>query len=173
MQQHDQALMLLTTTLSHVARTYKAGADKVSADFGLSQATAWPIVMIGRLGDGVRPGILAEALGLEPPSLVRVIEQLVVGQLVERHDDANDRRAKTLHLTERGRECARGVEKALIPFRRSLFDGVDPADIDGCIRVLTQLDQVMAGTSGFMASVALTRFVDASASVETGGQGGA
>jgi MarR family transcriptional regulator for hemolysin len=155
MQQHDQTLMLLTTTLTHVARTYKARADTVSADFGLSQATAWPIVMISRLGDGVRPGMLAEALGLEPPSLVRVIEQLVVSHLIERREDTSDRRAKTLHLTARGRECALGVEKALIPFRRSLFDDVDQADIDACIRVLTRLDQVMAGASGYLASVAL------------------
>jgi MarR family transcriptional regulator for hemolysin len=108
--------------------------------FDLSHATAWPIVMIGRLGDGVRPGTVANALGLEPPSLVRVIEQLVVAKLVERRDDPGDRRAKTLHLTASGRRSAARLEAALSPFRRQLFANIDAADIAACARVLTQLD---------------------------------
>ena len=146
MSDADRALMRLTMTLAHVARASKAAADTVAGDFGLSQATAWPIVMIGRLGDGVRPGALADALGLEPPSLVRVIEQLVVAHLVERHDDISDRRAKTLHLTALGQECAAGVERALIPFRRKLFNGIEPADIAACSRVLNTLDLVLSGS---------------------------
>jgi MarR family transcriptional regulator for hemolysin len=43
----DETLMGLTMTLTHVARSYKAAADKMAANFGLSHATAWPIVMIG------------------------------------------------------------------------------------------------------------------------------
>lgn len=145
MQTFDQTLMGLTMTLTHVARAYKSAADKMAGDFDLSHATAWPIVMIGRLGDGVRPGAVADALGLEPPSLVRVIDQVVDAGLVERHDDASDRRAKTLHLTAKGRQCATRLEKALIPFRRNLFESIDKSDIAACARVLAALDFVLAG----------------------------
>lgn len=148
MRTSDETLMGLTMTLTHVARAYKAAADKMAANFGLSHASAWPIVMIGRLGDGVRPGAVADALGLEPPSLVRVIDQLVESGLLERHDDVIDRRAKTLHLSAKGRTCASGLEKALIPFRRQLFGDVDPADIAACERVLTSLDATLAAASG-------------------------
>jgi MarR family transcriptional regulator for hemolysin len=140
MQNFDHTLMNLTMSLTRVARAYKSAADKMAADFGLSQATAWPVVMIGRLGDGVRPGAVADALGLEPSSVVRVIDQLVGAGLVERYEDANDRRAKTLHLSAEGRRCAAQLEKALIPFRRKLFDGVDRTDIDACARVFDVLD---------------------------------
>lgn len=144
----DESLMALTMTLTHVARAYKAAADKMAANFGLSHATAWPIVMIGRLGDGVRPGTVADALGLEPPSLVRVIDQLVESGLLERHEDPIDRRAKTLHLSAKGRVCANGLEKALIPFRRQLFRDVDPADVAACERVMASLDATLAAASG-------------------------
>ncbi|HEV7619959.1 MAG TPA: MarR family transcriptional regulator [Burkholderiaceae bacterium] len=144
MQNIDQTLMTLTMTLTQVARAYKSAADRMAADFGLSQATAWPVVMIGRLGNGVRPGAVADALGLEPPSLVRVIDQLIEAGLVERHDDASDRRAKTLYLTAKGRLCAARLEKALIPFRRKLFDGIDRADIDACMRVFAALNTAIA-----------------------------
>ncbi|MDB5915771.1 MAG: MarR family transcriptional regulator [Massilia sp.] len=143
----DDTLMALTMTLTHVARSYKAAADKMAANFGLSHATAWPIVMIGRLGDGVRPGTVADALGLEPPSLVRVIDQLVDAGLVERQDDPSDRRARTLHLSAKGRTCADGLEAALIPFRRQLFGNLDPADIAACARVLAGLDATLANAS--------------------------
>jgi MarR family transcriptional regulator for hemolysin len=83
----------------------------LSADFELSHASAWPIVMISRLGDGARPGQVADAVGIEPPSLVRIIDQLVNGGLVLRQDDPSDRRAKTLSLTAAGKRIAERLER--------------------------------------------------------------
>jgi len=144
MKNLDQTLMHLTMSLTQVSRAYRSLADKVVANYGLSQATAWPILMIGRLGDGVRPGAVAEALGLEPSSLVRVMDQLTDAGLMVRNEDASDRRAKTLHLTPEGRKCAAQLEEALALFRRTLFRGVPRADIDTCIGVLDALAQAIA-----------------------------
>ena len=94
--------MATTANLMVLSRAYRGAADKALADYGLSQATAWPVILAGRLGDGVRQGALAEALGVEGPSLVRVLDQLVAAGLMERREDPHDRRAKTLHLTEAG-----------------------------------------------------------------------
>lgn len=136
----DQTLMQLTATLTHASRAYKAMADKVASQYSLSQATALPVLILGRLGqDGVRPGVLAEALGLEASSLVRVIDLLIENGLVERHEDPQDRRAKLLQLTADGKTRAAQMEEALIPFRRNLFAEFDQADIDTCLRVLTGL----------------------------------
>ncbi|MBK4737225.1 MarR family winged helix-turn-helix transcriptional regulator [Noviherbaspirillum pedocola] len=147
MDEFDHTLMQLTMGLTSVSRAYKSAADRLAADFSLSQATGWPVVMIGRLGDGVRPGALADSLGLEPSSLVRVIDQLIDAGLVERRDDANDRRARTLHLTDSGREAANRLEAALLPFRRQLFDGVPRADIDAFMRILQHITTVLADNS--------------------------
>lgn len=136
----DQTLMQLTATLTHASRAYKAMADKVASQYSLSQATALPVLILGRLGaDGVRPGVLAEALGLEASSLVRVIDLLIENGLVERREDPQDRRAKILQLTEDGKTRAAQMEAALIPFRRDLFAEFEQADIDACLRVLTGL----------------------------------
>jgi MarR family transcriptional regulator for hemolysin len=144
MDEFDHALMQLTMGLTTVSRAYKSAADRLAADFSLSQATGWPVVMIARLGEGVRPGALADALGIEPSSLVRVIDQLIDSGLVERHEDANDRRARTLHLTDAGREAANRLETALLPFRRQLFEGVPRADIDTFLRILDHLATALA-----------------------------
>lgn len=140
MDAFDHTLMQLTATLTHASRAYKAMADKVASQYSLSQATALPVLILSRLDqDGVRPGVLADALGLEPSSLVRVVGLLIENGLIERRDDPQDRRARILQLTGEGRSRAAQMEAALIPFRRSVFEGVEPADIDACLRVLGSL----------------------------------
>ncbi len=136
----DHVLIQVTTALTQAARAYKAAADKLSAQFGLSQATAWPAVVIGRHGkDGIRPGSLAETLGLEASSVVRVIDHLIKKGLVERHEDPNDRRARILHLTADGKQRVAKIEEALIPFRRKMLENAEPSDLDACLRVINAL----------------------------------
>jgi MarR family transcriptional regulator for hemolysin len=142
----DACLATLTGHLLVIHRAYRAAADKALADYGLSQATAWPVIWAGRLGDGVRQGVLAEAMGVEGPSLVRVLDQLVAAGLIERREDALDRRAKTLHLTPAGHALREQVENMLVKLRRQVFEGVDAADIAACIRVFESIKSTLART---------------------------
>lgn len=145
----DSQLMATTANLMVLSRAYRGAADKALADYGLSQATAWPVILAGRLGDGVRQGALAEALGVEGPSLVRVLDQLVAAGLMERREDALDRRAKTLHLTEAGHALRKEVEDVLVELRRRLFDGVSEADLQACLRVFDSLKAALGrGAAG-------------------------
>jgi MarR family transcriptional regulator for hemolysin len=145
----DQTLSNLTAALTYASRAYRAAADKVVADFGLSQATGLPVLVISRAGDaGVRPGVLAELLSLEASSLVRIVDHLIESKLVERHDDPQDRRAKILRLTGEGQKTAEQMNEALTPFRRKLFGQFDPADVDACLRVLTRLPTAIIAAHG-------------------------
>jgi MarR family transcriptional regulator for hemolysin len=144
----DQTLASLTTALTHASRVYRAAVDKVAADYGLSQATGLPVLVISRFGDtGVRPGVLAETLSLEASSLVRVVDHLTGNGLVERHDDPQDRRAKILRLTDEGRKTAVRMDQALVPFRRKLFGAFEPSDVEACLRVLTGLPEAIANVA--------------------------
>jgi MarR family transcriptional regulator for hemolysin len=141
----DQTLSSLTAALTHSSRAYRAAADKVAADYGLSQATGLPVLVISRFGEnGVRPGVLAETLSLEASSLVRVVDHLIETGLLERHEDPNDRRAKLLRLTDEGQKTAELMDQALRPFRRKLFGAFEPADVEACLRVLSGLPDVIA-----------------------------
>lgn len=134
------SLMALTTLLAILQRGYRAAADKAVAHVGVSQAMAWPLVMIGRMGDGVRAGALAELLNIEGASLVRPLDQLADAGLIERREEASDRRAKGLHMTTAGQEATSKIEKALHVLRADLFDGVDDDDLAACLRVLAVLE---------------------------------
>lgn len=128
-----------TAELLLVGRAYRAVADHALADLGLSQASAWPIVMIGRLGEGVRQVALADALGIEGPTLVRSLDNLAAHGLLIRREDTSDRRAKTLHLTPAGRALREQVETLLLDVRARVFDGVPAEDVHAMLRVFDRL----------------------------------
>jgi MarR family transcriptional regulator for hemolysin len=145
-------------SLQVMARAYKAAADKAVGHIGLSQAMAWPLVMIGRLGNGIRPGVLADVLAIEGASLVRQLDQLAEAGLVERREDAVDRRAKTLHLTPAGTRARAKIEAALDAMRAEMFEGIADADLEACLRVFAALDARLGRPArrllpGFAASV--------------------
>ena len=137
----ESALMAMTILLGVLQRAYKAAADKSVAHLGVSQTLAWPLLMIGRHGNGMRQGAMAELLGIEGPSLVRSLDQLVAAGLVERQEDAADRRAKTLHLTPPGSQTQARIEEALHGLRATLFEGVPDDDIAACLRVFATLEE--------------------------------
>lgn len=143
----DSRLMATTASLMVLSRAYRGAADNALSEYGLSQATAWPVIIAGRLGDGVRQGALAEALGVEGPSLVRVLDQLVLAGLMERRQDAHDRRARTLHLTPDGQALRQHVESVLATLRRQLFKDVSDADLEACLRVFDTLKTTLGRQS--------------------------
>lgn len=133
----------LTSRLLRLARIYRRETDRALAALGISDARALPVLYIARLGEGVRQGVLAEELGIEGPSLVRILDQLCAAQLVERRDDPNDRRAKTLHLSDEGRAMARVVEARLDTLRTDLLSEVEDPDLSATLRALARFEAAL------------------------------
>ena len=142
-QEQDIFLMEFCHTLTRVARAYKTSADRLSSQYGLSRATAWPAVLISRMGDDVRPGEIANALGIDPSSVVRIIDQLIDADLMTRKEDPNDRRVRLLSMTENGKRRVEVTQEALFPFRRKLFNRIDPDELKICIKVLAELSEAI------------------------------
>ncbi|MCK8783126.1 MarR family transcriptional regulator [Roseomonas sp. NAR14] len=126
-------------------RLWRRAADEAFARLGLSDATAWPLLHLARLGDGVRHGTLATALAIEGPSLVRLLDQLAAAGLVERRDDPADRRARLIHLTERGRAVAEEAETVATALRARLLAGTDPADLEASLRIMSAIQHSIQG----------------------------
>ncbi len=129
----------LTFSLGLLQRAYRAAADRAVAPLGVSQAGGWVVLTIGRHGDGTRQGVIADLLGIEGPTLIRTLDQLVAAGLVERREDPADRRARTLHLTEAGNAILARIEDALNGLRAELFQDVPAEDVRACLRVFATL----------------------------------
>jgi MarR family transcriptional regulator for hemolysin len=128
--------IMLGPWLIHVARAWRAAVDAAFAEFGLSSATGDALLYVHRLGAGMRQGELARQMGIEGPSLVRLLDQLCATGLVQRRDDPNDRRAKTLTLTAKGRALIVRLERALEGVRGRLLANVSTPDLAATMRVL-------------------------------------
>lgn len=129
-----------TAALFRLARSYRRVVNRALGAHGLSEAQALPVLHIARLGEGVRQGVLAEDLGVEGPSLVRILDQLCAAGLVERRDDPNDKRARGLYLTPEGRAQATDIEAVGETLRRELLSRVSDADLAATLRVLAAFD---------------------------------
>jgi MarR family transcriptional regulator for hemolysin len=135
----ESVMMTLGISLPVLERGYRAIANQAVAHVGLSQALAWPLLMIGRRGDGLRQGVLADLLNIEGPSLARSVDQLQQMGFIDRREDPADRRAKTLHLTASGAQAAAQIESALTDMRELLYQGIPDEELETCLRVFTQL----------------------------------
>lgn len=134
-----------TMLLNFAGRAYRKVVNRVLATHGLSDSQALPIVLLSRLGDGVRIGVLAEHVGVEVPSLVRQIDQLCAAGLMERRDDPADGRAKILSLTEAGRSQAVAIETLLQDVRSRLLLHIDDEDLATMLKSLRGFEAALIG----------------------------
>jgi MarR family transcriptional regulator for hemolysin len=108
-------------------------------EYGLSDATAFPLLLISRLDGEPRQNALAEAMGIEGPTLVRLLDQLCSAGLIVRREDPIDRRAKLLSLTASGRTVVAKIEAELSKLREMVFASVSAADLKASLRVFQTL----------------------------------
>ncbi|KAI3591122.1 MarR family winged helix-turn-helix transcriptional regulator [Cupriavidus sp. CER94] len=114
---------------------------------GISAAAAAPLLFIRRLGGGVRQVTLADYVGVEGATLVRLVDQLCAADLVRREVDPSDRRANVLSLTDAGERMAERIEAELKQLRAKVFADVSEADMAAALRVLDALSRAAAAAS--------------------------
>lgn len=127
--------------IARLGRLWRREADQALADHGLSQATAHPLRVLSSRDKCVRQGALADEIGIEGPSLVRLIDLLQAEGLVERREDPTDRRAKTLHLTALGETKAEEINRILRRVRAYLLKDITPQELAITYDVLQRIEQ--------------------------------
>lgn len=127
--------------ITRVGRLWRQQADRAMAEHGLSEATAIPLMVLSRRGGSMRQGLLADEVGVEGPSLVRLIDLLETEGLVERREDHTDRRAKVLHLTPAGEAKAEEIERVMRRVRSFFLKGVPPEHLALTFEVLRDIEK--------------------------------
>ncbi|TAL99719.1 MAG: MarR family transcriptional regulator [Paraburkholderia sp.] len=128
--------LAVSSTLVLASRKWRRTIHGALAAYNVSEACAAPLLTAGRLGEAVRQVTLAEYIGIEGPSLVRLLDQLCAAGLVRRDEDPDDRRAKTISLTDEGRAVTAKMERDLRALRERVLKGVTRADLEATLRVL-------------------------------------
>jgi MarR family transcriptional regulator, transcriptional regulator for hemolysin len=127
--------------ITRLGRIWRRESDQALADHGLSYATAIPLLLLSRQGTSVRQGVLADELGIEGPSLVRLIDLLEAEGFVERREDPTDRRAKTLHLTATGEAKVEEINHVLRRVRAGLLKDIGSEELAVTFATLQRIEQ--------------------------------
>ncbi|AOY67653.1 MarR family transcriptional regulator [Xanthomonas euvesicatoria pv. euvesicatoria] len=137
----------LSSGLLVAARQWQRLADQAFAEFDLSSACTGPLLMIGRSGGGIRQVALAQQLGMEGPSLVRLLDKLAAQGLLRREADSSDRRANQLWLTDAGQALVGQIEIRLDALRAPVLGALSDADVQVVLTLWEQIAQAHARLS--------------------------
>lgn len=135
-------------TLMSLGRQWRRVVHLRLAELGLTDATWAPLFHLHAAGQGISLKALAQRVGLDSSTLVRVVDLLENRGLVRRETDAHDRRSKLLQVTEAGNAAVADVRAKLVQVEGRLLDGMDAATSQLLLEAMLQLQQRMAQELG-------------------------
>jgi MarR family transcriptional regulator for hemolysin len=129
-QQHRFAMQL-----AQLSRAWRAELDRRLVGLGLSQARWLVLLHLSRFETPPTQRELAQSVGVEGPTLARLLDGLEAQGLVSRQAVAEDRRAKQITLSAQAQPLIEQIEAISTQLRQELFAGIDPLDLQHCQRV--------------------------------------
>ena len=121
--------------LAQMSRGWRAELDRRLAGLGLSQARWLVLLHLARFEQAPTQRELAQSVGVEGPTLARLLDSLESQGLVQRQAVVEDRRAKKIVLCAPALPLIEQIETIATQLRHELFEGVDEADVKVCMRV--------------------------------------
>ncbi len=125
--------------LAQMSRGWRAELDRRLAGLGLSQARWLVLLHLARFEETPTQRELAQSVGVEGPTLARLLDSLETQGLVQRQAVLEDRRAKKIVLCEPALPLIEQIETIANALRAELFVGVDEEEMRTCMRVHRQI----------------------------------
>jgi MarR family transcriptional regulator for hemolysin len=129
----------LSTALHTTSRAWRQALDSRLKDLGVSQAGWMTIAMVAKANEALSQKQLADLLGVEPPTIVSMVDRLLAGGFVLRTASPLDRRVKLIVLTDAGKALYGRVKEVADEFRGTVLEGLDPAAISAAVNLLETL----------------------------------
>ena len=134
--------------LNDVARLMRTVYDRRVKSLGLTRSQWWVLNHLFR-GDGVTQTELAETLEIEKPTLGRLLDRLEAKGWVRREDDATDRRAWRVYLTDEVGPAMRELRAVAAELRRDALAGLSAAErerfVDTLLAIKSNLAKMPSG----------------------------
>ncbi|ODP97354.1 MarR family transcriptional regulator [Salinivibrio sp. SS3] len=133
--------MSIAEHLGRTARLWRRVANSELEPLGLSYPRWSALWMLRRLGDGISQSELALALEIELGSLMRTLKHLEAQGLITRRCSPEDKRTRTVHVTDSGSDLMSRIEARVLRVRKHLLSGIAAEDFDALERVLVTINQ--------------------------------
>jgi len=98
--------------------------------------------------DGMSMSDLATALGVQPPTITKMISRLAAQDYVERHVSVSDGRQALVFLTERGSRAIATIDKVWKRIEKAALADIPEKDRRRLKKLLRQIERNLAGNRG-------------------------
>lgn len=133
-------------SLHLAAHGWRTALDRRLRPLGYSRSL-WMVLLHVSLKDGISQGELAERLGIEAPTLVRLVDRMEAEELLHRRASETDRRVKHLHLSPAGRKEVERIRAVAADVRREALAGLDKAEINTALEILRKIRGKLEGST--------------------------
>jgi DNA-binding MarR family transcriptional regulator len=139
--------------LAKVCRAHRANVGGILAKVGLHVGQEMVLLELWK-EDGLRGGELAEKLGVEPPTITRMLRRIEGCGFVERCPDPADARSFRAYLTESGRSLEVPVARCWEEVEEKTFAGLSSREkillrrLLSCVRENLKEEEVGEGIQG-------------------------
>lgn len=120
-------------------RRWRTRLNERLRSVGQTDARCAALAEVVSAPQGVVQRELSQRLGVEEPTVVRLVDALEAGGWVERRPHGLDRRAKVVQATSEAEPVLARSQAIVAELQEELFAGLDPAELAVCLRVLNAL----------------------------------
>ncbi|WP_407315778.1 transcriptional regulator SlyA [Pseudomonas sp. nanlin1] len=125
--------------LAHMSRGWRAELDRRLAGLGLSQARWLVLLHLARFEESPTQRELAQSVGVEGPTLARLLDSLETQGLVARQAVVEDRRAKKITLCPPALPLIEQIETVANALRTELLEGISDEELRVATHVHTRI----------------------------------
>lgn len=126
------------------AHGWRTALDRRLRPLGYSRSR-WMVLLHVSRTDGINHRELAERLGIEAPTLVRLIDRMEAEALLQRRIGETDRRVKHLHLSAAGKKEVARVWANAAEVREEILSGLSQKEISATLNVLQKIRAKLEG----------------------------
>jgi MarR family transcriptional regulator for hemolysin len=124
-----------------VGRRWRARLNDRLKAIGQTDARFAALEEIAGAPNGLVQRELSRRLGVEEPTIVRLVDALEAQDCVERRVHGDDRRAKVVRSKPAAAQALSRAQVIVTGLQQELFAGMDPMDLAACARVLKGLSR--------------------------------
>ncbi|PIA68217.1 MarR family transcriptional regulator [Pseudomonas sediminis] len=121
--------------VAQLSRAWRSELDRRLVGLGLSQARWLVLLHLARFTEMPTQRELAQSVGVEGPTLARLLDSLENQELVIRVAVPEDRRAKKIALQPKAQPLIEKIEAISTQLRHEVFAGIDEDDLRRCQQV--------------------------------------
>ena len=127
--------------LARLARSWRIKMDSRLARLGLTQAKWVTLYHLALNDEPVLQRDLADQVGVEGPTMVRLLDGLARMGLIVREPAPHDRRGKVICLTERAKPVVEDMLAVAERLREEIFADLSKAELATCVSALRRVQR--------------------------------